>query len=279
MKYKTPLIIALVLLGSVGFVPSAHAVTSGCYSQGSDEIVQPVNGACPSGTSAVGTNGAPATVANGNLSYTPLEPLSPAETSNINFCQLLNFAFQVLIYLGGMFAVLALVIGGITYMVSGVANKISKAKTRIRAAIYGLLLLISSWLILNTVNPQLISACNILAPANSTAVINQPISGVTVQNGTIVAPDGNSAIYAASPMDSASVKASISDVQQDQNACTSGSLTGGKPGVLAPGDGGAGGCMTNTNQHGVPTNGVLKVYSNCLNVPTTQPGTFQGCYY
>ena len=128
MKYKTPLIIALVLLGSVGFVPSAHAVTSGCYSQGSDEIVQPVNGACPSGTSAVGTNGAPATVANGNLSYTPLEPLSPAETSNINFCQLLNFAFQVLIYLGGMFAVLALVIGGITYMVSGVANKISKAK-------------------------------------------------------------------------------------------------------------------------------------------------------
>ena len=60
--------------------------------------------------------------------------------------------------LGVILAFLMIVVGGLQYMISGVGGDVAtvaKALERIRSAILGLVLLLSSWLILNTINPQL----------------------------------------------------------------------------------------------------------------------------
>jgi len=58
--------------------------------------------------------------------------------------------------LGGFAAFIALIIAGFQYLTSvGNAGKMSDAMSRIRSAGLGLVLLFSSFLILNTINPQL----------------------------------------------------------------------------------------------------------------------------
>ena len=96
---------------------------------------------------------------NGNIGYTPLEPipgLAEAQSGNTNFALFLKYVFGVLISLGGLSAVVMLIFGGITYMVSDVVHKKTDALRRVQAAMWGLLLLIASWLILNAINPRLL---------------------------------------------------------------------------------------------------------------------------
>lgn len=92
------------------------------------------------------------------LEYQPLEPFPNVDQSGTgqSLESVLNFAFQTLFTIGGLIAVFAFIIGGIAYMTSEVAHKKDEAKKRIQAAIYGLLLLAVSWLILNTINPDLL---------------------------------------------------------------------------------------------------------------------------
>jgi hypothetical protein len=53
-------------------------------------------------------------------------------------------------------AFISLVIGGFQYLTSmGEPARLAEAKDRIRSAFFGLILLLSSWLILNAINPQL----------------------------------------------------------------------------------------------------------------------------
>ena len=60
--------------------------------------------------------------------------------------------------LAGVLAVLMIVIGGIQYIGSGMSpSGKSDAKDRITNAVLGLLLALLSWLILNTIDPNLVS--------------------------------------------------------------------------------------------------------------------------
>lgn len=95
----------------------------------------------------------------GNCTYVPLEPLpgvGPQTGRPEDFAALLAGIFKLLITLGSLFAVVMLVVAGIGYMLSEAAVDISKAKSRAKAALWGLLLLAMSWLILYTVNPELL---------------------------------------------------------------------------------------------------------------------------
>ena len=96
----------------------------------------------------------------GQLTYTPLEPL-PGTVNGWGETQqlpaLLSALFKLLITLGSLFAVVMLVVAGIGYMVSEAAVDIEKAKQRAQAALWGLLLLAGSWLILYTINPELLN--------------------------------------------------------------------------------------------------------------------------
>ena len=94
-----------------------------------------------------------------SLPYTPLEPVpyTSGQSGNVNFSAFLLALIKILISLGGLLAVGALVLGGTTYMVSEVVGKKVQAKQRVAAALLGLLLLLSTWLILKTINPQLLN--------------------------------------------------------------------------------------------------------------------------
>jgi hypothetical protein len=118
------------------------------------------------GATPVNTSGCPngGTVnANGscNLGYTALEPI-PGLTSGTNLTapgslpNIINAIFKILISAGALLAVLSLTVGGVQYMVSGSASGKSSGIGRAKAALWGILLIAASWLILNTVNPQLL---------------------------------------------------------------------------------------------------------------------------
>src|SRR3989344_1477651 len=100
-----------------------------------------------------------ASAATGQLTYTPLEPL-PGTVNGWGETQqlpaLLSALFKLLITFGSLFAVVMLVVAGIGYMVSEAAVDIQKAKDRAVAALWGLLLLTGCWLILYTINPDLL---------------------------------------------------------------------------------------------------------------------------
>jgi len=102
-----------------------------------------------------------ATQGDGNLDYTPLEPLPGLNNiqsgRDRRLADMLQAVFRILISLGGFSAVIMLVFGGVTYMMSDVVHKKTTALKRIQAALWGILLLVASWLILKTINPQLLT--------------------------------------------------------------------------------------------------------------------------
>lgn len=95
----------------------------------------------------------------GELCYTPLEPFPGVDQSGSrqSLESLLNFIFKTLFTIGGLIAVLFLILGGLAYMTSEVAHKKEEAKKRIAGAVYGLVLLAVSWIILNEINPELLN--------------------------------------------------------------------------------------------------------------------------
>lgn len=70
----------------------------------------------------------------------------------------LRAVFLTGIGLAGVLAVLMIIIGGIQYIGSGMSPSVkSDAKDRITNAVLGLLLALLSWIILNTIDPNLVS--------------------------------------------------------------------------------------------------------------------------
>ncbi len=117
----------------------------------------------------------------GQLSYTPLEPLSVWDAkagAYDDFAKYINTVFKLLITLGALFAVVMLVVAGIGYMVSEAAIDIEKAKQRAKAALWGLLLLTGSWLILNTINPNLLNF-NLTIPGAGNIKVSIPAESAT----------------------------------------------------------------------------------------------------
>ena len=97
-------------------------------------------------------------IASAQREYQPLEPL-PGMTSGqkVNISQYFGYLFTFGITLGAALAVIMIVIGGVQYMISGGSTgKIENAKDRIWGAIWGLLLVLCSYMILEIINPDLV---------------------------------------------------------------------------------------------------------------------------
>lgn len=132
----------------------------------------------------------------GDINYVPLEPLPGFPTSgNVDLPTFLNALFKILFSIGALLAVGNMVVGGIAYMTSEVTEGKSNARQRMTGSLYGLLLLAGSYLILNTINPQLLnlsfnvqnSGANTTAPANTTPAVGGGVnsgSGGTNNNAT-----------------------------------------------------------------------------------------------
>lgn len=128
------------------------------------------------------SNNAQGTCRDGTICYTPLEPFNSFDARKggyDNFSYYVGTIFKIIISFGALSAVVLLVWGGITYIVSDAVDMKSKAKKRIQAALLGLALLTSSYLILYTINPaQLLNFNLSVAP-----VSGQPLSPLNLNLG------------------------------------------------------------------------------------------------
>lgn len=132
---------------------------------------------------------------NGSLpEYIPLEKFEGInQTGSAQSLQeTLNFAFKILFSIGGLIALLTLIIGGVAYMMSDVVNTKAQAKKRITSALWGLGLLAISWLILFTINPDLLKFnfnASRSSPTNQTSQGSENTSGqpqASTNNGPYV---------------------------------------------------------------------------------------------
>lgn len=127
--------------------------------------------------------------------YTPLEPLTAYNGGKYaNFADYLGTIYKLAITVGALIAVVMLVTGGVRYMLSESFTDIDKAKKRIINALWGLTILIGSFLILYTINPNLLTFNLLLPNVNQTASqFNIPTgdnasTNANFRNGSIVTP-------------------------------------------------------------------------------------------
>ena len=92
--------------------------------------------------------------------YVPLVPLpgvgSGSNKSITNFSQYVRGMFQFLIGLAALLAVVQIIFGGIEYMTTDAISGKSAGKERINQALLGLLLAIGAWLVLSTIDPNIL---------------------------------------------------------------------------------------------------------------------------
>jgi hypothetical protein len=116
--------------------------------------------------------------------YTPLQPLPGIEASSEGTVALEKYLPGVFNLAIGVSAVLAFIVitwGGITYATSDALSGKSEGRKHIENGIYGLLLVIGAWVILYTINPQILNF-NLILPKSS---ITEPsASGGTSGSGT-----------------------------------------------------------------------------------------------
>lgn len=96
----------------------------------------------------------------GSCTYEPLEPLPylPNKYGPENsFASAIPGIFKLLIGAGATIAVVMIVLGALTYMFSDIVGNKKKALDRIRGAMWAIVLLVSSYLILSTINPELVT--------------------------------------------------------------------------------------------------------------------------
>lgn len=93
-----------------------------------------------------------------SLAYTAIAPISNVETTSP--ADYISSLYTWGISIVGILALLRLVQGGVMYMVSGAVDKKNEAKGIITDALVGVLLALSSALILNIINPQIVTIQN-----------------------------------------------------------------------------------------------------------------------
>lgn len=90
------------------------------------------------------------------VKYPAVEGVKP-ETINFPLAEYVKYIFNFVIATAGLIALLVLIWSGVQYLTSaGKPDVLTSAKSRIKSALFGILLLLFSYLILITINPQLI---------------------------------------------------------------------------------------------------------------------------
>ncbi len=81
----------------------------------------------------------------------------PGKKPQSGFSNFVNGLIKILIALGGAITVVMIMVFGVQYMISGTSSGKSISKDRIVMALGGLILIFCSYLILNTINPDLVN--------------------------------------------------------------------------------------------------------------------------
>jgi len=92
------------------------------------------------------------------ITYPQIPGATTPTTTKTTLPDYIMYIFQFSLYLGALIAFGSFIYGGVRYLTSaGSPSRIKDAKSRISAGILGLFILISAYLILNTINPQLVA--------------------------------------------------------------------------------------------------------------------------
>ncbi|HXK39181.1 MAG TPA: hypothetical protein VJ043_03780 [Candidatus Paceibacterota bacterium] len=118
------------------------------------------------------------------------EKLSALYNTDANLATYINSMFKIAISVGAIIAVIRLGIAGFKYMGGDMWHTKEKAKEDIRDVFFGLLLLLSIWIILNQINPNLLNL-NVVFPKTPeiSAPKPQPVEPITKAGG--IMPDGS----------------------------------------------------------------------------------------
>ena len=79
------------------------------------------------------------------------------QAGDASFSGYINFLYSLSIGIAALLAVIKIIVAGVKYMFSDVITNKSAAKGEIKGALLGLLLILGAYLILNTINPQLVN--------------------------------------------------------------------------------------------------------------------------
>jgi hypothetical protein len=170
--------------------------------------------------------------------YTPLAPLPDVTSQNLSLATTIDFStyvryfYNLLIALGAVAAVLMITWGGFEYMTSDAAPGKTDGIAKVRNAIYGLLMILSSWLILRTIDPRFVNISSTIVPPLNIAVGNNVGDSLTTWQQSmdaISAQFQNQADSAIAAKNAA--KAKVDDLQKQfdaanaaaQDACQNGS--------------------------------------------------------
>jgi hypothetical protein len=93
-------------------------------------------------------------------SYVPLAPipeLTSGGSPQGSMLSTLRFLFRASLIIAIILSTLMIIVGGIQYMTTDAIQNKKDGKERIQSAIIGLVLAISAWTILNTINPRILN--------------------------------------------------------------------------------------------------------------------------
>jgi hypothetical protein len=161
--------IIIFISGLSGLAVSAQAATSAGESGSSNAIttqytllapLPELNGSCPSSNSTCSR--------------------ASSTITSISLSDFVSYAYKFMLALAVVLAVFMITVGGFEYMLSGAADTKNDAKKKIYDAVMGLILALVAYLLLYTIDPNLVSPSNLSIP---------PISygNLTAQNGATTA--------------------------------------------------------------------------------------------
>jgi len=119
--------------------------------------------------------------------YYPLAPL-PGQADKIDtttsgdsdcpFGNYLNILIKLFIGICAVLAMIKIVLGGMQYMTSELSSGKEDGKNSITSAVFGLILALGAFAILNTINPELLKVCLNNLPKAVVMVENEPETGI-----------------------------------------------------------------------------------------------------
>ncbi|MBA3285686.1 MAG: hypothetical protein H0U27_11595 [Nitrosopumilus sp.] len=113
----------------------------------------------------------------GTTTYQLLAPILDSEgkeVKNVDFPTYLRYMFIILISLASVIAVLMIVLGGVKYMTTDAYSGKQEGKEIIKRTLWGMILIIASWLIIYTINP---GAINLNSTQESIDKVNEGTPG------------------------------------------------------------------------------------------------------
>jgi hypothetical protein len=161
--------------------------------------------------------------ANSSFNYTLLEKIPGVDGTNLNLAAYLSAIYKLAIWIVGLCALFMFLIGAFMYMLSAAnTSKMGSAKEIMQDALIGLVLALTSYLILYVINPDLVNLKlpSVSMPGTSSTPSSSAPASVTPPAGTY------SHTEAVQALSSKGISTSSSGNCNDQNNKTCTSLNG-----------------------------------------------------